>query len=200
MARERLPRPARAVALNPNLREKRNFGGKDSSGKWVGSAILKGVHEALGSLYSDAPTTAEAVEGSNSSSDPCWRTAKITRRSGPVLLLTAEIPTRGEKSCEEVERPRAPLRPRRGKGCWSRPGSGSFAKLRLGVRRPPSSHSKIEFAMFAMFALPCLRETGQEATDSKWLQETWSKQRRRRRWAATRPIAASAVNWRKRRR
>lgn len=53
--------PARAVALNPNLREKRNFGGKDSSGKWVGSAILKGVHEALGSLYSDAPTTAEAL-------------------------------------------------------------------------------------------------------------------------------------------
>jgi len=31
-----------AVLLNPNLREKRNFGGKDSSGKWVGDKLQEG--------------------------------------------------------------------------------------------------------------------------------------------------------------
>ena len=35
---------ARPVLLNPNMREKRNFGGKDSSGKWCGEALLCGVN------------------------------------------------------------------------------------------------------------------------------------------------------------
>ena len=50
------------VLLNPNLREKRNFGGKDSSGKWVGSAIQSGVHAELTKLYLDAPSVAESLK------------------------------------------------------------------------------------------------------------------------------------------
>mmetsp|Transcript_6825 Transcript_6825/g.15324 ORF Transcript_6825/g.15324 Transcript_6825/m.15324 type:complete len:230 (+) Transcript_6825:666-1355(+) len=53
----------RGVLLNPNLREKRNFGGKDSSGKWVGDKLQEGVHSALRMLYADSPSTAEALIG-----------------------------------------------------------------------------------------------------------------------------------------
>eukprot|EP00966_Prymnesium_polylepis_P154549 3568543-Prymnesium_polylepis.1 len=49
------------VVLNPNLREKRNFGGKDSSGQWVGEAIVTGVHAALDELYRAAPERAAAL-------------------------------------------------------------------------------------------------------------------------------------------
>ena len=38
-------RPEVALLLNHNLREKRNFGGKDSSGKWHGDALEKGVRQ-----------------------------------------------------------------------------------------------------------------------------------------------------------
>ena len=50
------------VLLNPNLREKRNFGGKDSSGKWVGSSIQSGVHAELTKLYADTPSVAESLK------------------------------------------------------------------------------------------------------------------------------------------
>ena len=53
--------PARTVLLNPNLREKRNMGGKDSSGKWTGEAIREGVHGALTTLYEDAPGSVERL-------------------------------------------------------------------------------------------------------------------------------------------
>ena len=49
------------MSLNPNLREKRNFGGKDSSGKWCGEALRDGVREALTELYQDNGATAEAL-------------------------------------------------------------------------------------------------------------------------------------------
>jgi len=52
---------AHTVMLNPNLREKRNFGGKDSSGKWCGAALTAGVHAELSTLYADVPSTAEAL-------------------------------------------------------------------------------------------------------------------------------------------
>ena len=44
-----------SVALLPNLREKRNLGGKDSSGKWVGEALVDGIKGAMGELYADDP-------------------------------------------------------------------------------------------------------------------------------------------------
>lgn len=50
-----------AVLLNPNLREKRNFGGRDSSGKNVGEAVRAGVRRALASLYADEPQTARRL-------------------------------------------------------------------------------------------------------------------------------------------
>lgn len=50
-----------SVALNPNLREKRNLGGKDSSGKWTGAALKKGVAAETAKLYSDAPERAETL-------------------------------------------------------------------------------------------------------------------------------------------
>ena len=49
------------VALNPNLREKRNFGGKDSSGKWCGDALSEGVHSELDKLFADDEATAKAL-------------------------------------------------------------------------------------------------------------------------------------------
>jgi broad specificity phosphatase PhoE len=51
----------RSVILNPNLREKRNFGGKDSSGKWMGEQIPKGVRQALVELYGNEPTSVEPL-------------------------------------------------------------------------------------------------------------------------------------------
>ena len=52
---------ATAVQLNPNLREKRNAGGKDSSGKWYGAQLAQGVHTALDSLLGDEPARAAAL-------------------------------------------------------------------------------------------------------------------------------------------
>jgi len=52
-----------AVVLNPNLREKRNFGGKDSSGKWISDALREGVHDALRTLYADSPDIVEKLVG-----------------------------------------------------------------------------------------------------------------------------------------
>ncbi|KAL3927803.1 MAG: hypothetical protein SGPRY_002665 [Prymnesium sp.] len=49
------------VVLNPNLREKRNFGGKDSSGQWVGEDIVSGVHSAMKELYKEMPSFAEKL-------------------------------------------------------------------------------------------------------------------------------------------
>ena len=46
-------RAAGTLRLNPNLREKRNFGGKDSSGKWHGPALEEGVRQAMLTLYGD---------------------------------------------------------------------------------------------------------------------------------------------------
>ena len=51
----------RAVHLNPNLREKRNFGGKDSSGKWCGDSPMRGVHGELAKLYANEPATPAAL-------------------------------------------------------------------------------------------------------------------------------------------
>ena len=53
---------ARVVDLNPNLREKRNAGGKDSSGKWTGEALTAGVHTELDKLLADAPDRAAALK------------------------------------------------------------------------------------------------------------------------------------------
>ena len=50
-------RPRGHVLLNPNAREKRNFGGKDSSGQWFGKAIVDGIGRAMRELY---PAAAEA--------------------------------------------------------------------------------------------------------------------------------------------
>jgi len=50
------------VTLNPNLREKRNVGGKDSSGKWVGEKITTGVHAELTKLLGDEPERAAALK------------------------------------------------------------------------------------------------------------------------------------------
>jgi len=50
-----LDKSPRAVCLNPALREKRNFGGKDSSGKWVGAELGEGVKSSMAALYSDDP-------------------------------------------------------------------------------------------------------------------------------------------------
>jgi len=52
---------ARPVLLNPNMREKRNFGGKDSSGKWCGEALLSGVREEIGKLYAGMPEVGAAL-------------------------------------------------------------------------------------------------------------------------------------------
>lgn len=51
----------RTVLLNPNLREKRNFGGKDSSGRWKGEALRAGVRGAIRELLADAPERAAAL-------------------------------------------------------------------------------------------------------------------------------------------
>jgi broad specificity phosphatase PhoE len=51
----------RHVLLNPNLREKRNFGGKDSSGKWCGEALSSGVAAEMLKLYEDTPDKAVAL-------------------------------------------------------------------------------------------------------------------------------------------
>jgi len=48
----------RVVTLDPNLREKRNAMGKDSSGKWVGGKLQAGVRTTLRALYDDAPERA----------------------------------------------------------------------------------------------------------------------------------------------
>lgn len=49
------------VHLNPNLREKRNFGGKDSSGKWCGVALADGVRRQLAELYEGDVDTARRL-------------------------------------------------------------------------------------------------------------------------------------------
>ncbi|KAL1521659.1 hypothetical protein AB1Y20_021316 [Prymnesium parvum] len=54
-------RQRHVVALNPNLREKRNFGGKDSSGQWVGNALVNGVRAAISELYKDQPEVAQKL-------------------------------------------------------------------------------------------------------------------------------------------
>jgi len=54
-------RPDVPLLLNPNLREKRNFGGMDSSGKWHGNALAQNVREAMLELYSDAPTEGQRL-------------------------------------------------------------------------------------------------------------------------------------------
>lgn len=50
---------ARGVQLNPNAREKRNFGGKDSSGKHVGDAITADLERSMYELY---PAAGKAEE------------------------------------------------------------------------------------------------------------------------------------------
>lgn len=50
---------ARSVQLNPNAREKRNFGGKDSSGKHVGDAITADLERSMYELY---PAAGKAEE------------------------------------------------------------------------------------------------------------------------------------------
>ena len=57
-----LLRGAGVVHLNPNLREKRNAGGKDSSGKWVGAQLERGVHSALDKLFADEPARAATLK------------------------------------------------------------------------------------------------------------------------------------------
>ena len=49
------------VLLNPNLREKRNFGGKDSSGKWCGEALRSGVRKEIEALYAGDEATASRL-------------------------------------------------------------------------------------------------------------------------------------------
>ena len=49
--------PRGHVLLNPNAREKRNFGGKDSSGQWFGKAIVDGIAASMRTLY---PSAADA--------------------------------------------------------------------------------------------------------------------------------------------
>lgn len=53
---------ARVVDLNPNLREKRNAGGRDSSGKWTGEQLTEGVHAEIDKLLDDAPERAAALK------------------------------------------------------------------------------------------------------------------------------------------
>jgi len=50
---------ARSVQLNPNAREKRNFGGKDSSGKHVGDEITADLERSMYELY---PAAGKAEE------------------------------------------------------------------------------------------------------------------------------------------
>ncbi|KAL1504451.1 hypothetical protein AB1Y20_010857 [Prymnesium parvum] len=54
-------RPDARLLLNPNLREKRNLGGMDSSGKWHGEQLAHSVRAAMRHLYSDAPEEAERL-------------------------------------------------------------------------------------------------------------------------------------------
>ena len=61
LAREGGEGGARGVQLNPNAREKRNFGGKDSSGKHVGGAISAALEISMRELY-PAATAAGRVE------------------------------------------------------------------------------------------------------------------------------------------
>jgi len=49
------------VELNPNMREKRNLMGKDSSGKHFGHQMTVGTHASLRTLYEDDPHAAEAL-------------------------------------------------------------------------------------------------------------------------------------------
>ena len=49
------------MLLNPNLREKRNFGGKDSSGKWCGEALRSGVRKEIEALYAGDEATASRL-------------------------------------------------------------------------------------------------------------------------------------------
>lgn len=51
------------VGLNPNLREKRNLMGKDSSGKFFGPEIVDGTRASLRALYAHAPELAEPLCG-----------------------------------------------------------------------------------------------------------------------------------------
>lgn len=50
------------VELNPNLREKRNLMGKDSSGKYIGDRLAEAIRESLRTLYSDDPIAAEGLK------------------------------------------------------------------------------------------------------------------------------------------
>lgn len=52
---------AHRVQLNPNAREKRNFGGKDSSGKHIGEAISVAMEQAMRELFPEAEAKAEEL-------------------------------------------------------------------------------------------------------------------------------------------
>lgn len=62
---------ARSVQLNPNAREKRNFGGKDSSGKHVGDEITADLERSMYELYPAAGKAEELLRWPWAASTPC---------------------------------------------------------------------------------------------------------------------------------
>jgi hypothetical protein len=64
-----------SVQLNPNAREKRNFGGKDSSGKHVGDAITADLERSMYELYPAAGKAEELLRWPWAASTPCICTA-----------------------------------------------------------------------------------------------------------------------------
>ena len=115
-----------AISLNPNLREKRNTLGKDSSGKWKGDEVTHGVQVELEKLYADEPETAKALATVplllNHVQNRWWLGSAESEAA--VADRIAEVRLSGERShtCKRTLRPSADTHT-----CWC-------STLRVGHR------------------------------------------------------------------
>ena len=94
------------VHLNPNLREKRNAGGKDSSGKWYGDDVTKGVHDALDKLLADKPDVLSALKGVplglEHVQDKWWLGSKESEGSVKERIAELLYQLRFDTACSQV--------------------------------------------------------------------------------------------------